>query len=466
MTTRVSVAYVHSEEVAYSWFRSLTGLVTWDRAHNRHVVDNEFIDIQYSSGGLAEARNKAVEEFLDKTHSDWLFWLDTDMGFEPDIVDRLLDVADPKERPIVGALAFAFVANEQDGMGGKICHTVPVIFNWYNTEHVRGYQTIGPYPINTLLRCSGLGSACILIHRSVFERMQIELKSRTWYDQIRIINDGKPEWMGEDLSFCSRAGSMDIPIYVNTAVKTTHYKHVWVGERQFWEEWTPEPAEEEVAVLVPVMRRPHNAEPFMRSLRASTGLARAYAIYDREDLETAAAWKAAGAELIDINEFRELDRPGRFSEKVNVGAEQTSEPWVFICGDDVSFHAGWLDSAMSVVRDDVHVIGTNDLGNPRVLMGDHATHILIRRDYIKAPGASWGKPGTIAYEGYHHWFVDDEIVTAAKHRHCWAMALGSIVEHLHPFWGKGKPDKVYELGQDNAEDDKREFERRCNKYLP
>ncbi len=99
MSDRVSVAYVHSEQVAYSWFRSITGLITYDRANKRHVVGNPFVDIMFASGGISDARNKAVREFLT-TDSDWLFWIDTDMGFEPDIVDRLLDVADPVERPI------------------------------------------------------------------------------------------------------------------------------------------------------------------------------------------------------------------------------------------------------------------------------------------------------------------------------------------------------------------------------
>jgi len=387
------------------------------------------------------------------------------MGFEPDIVDRLLDVADPVERPIVGALAFAYVPSESDGMGGKICHAVPVIFNWRNDDEVRGYQTIGPYPINTLLRCSGLGSACNLIHRSVFERMVREIPNQEWYDLIHVRQDGKPEWMGEDLSFCTRAGTLGIPVYCHTGVRTTHYKSMWVSEADFWQDWIAEPANEEVAILVPVMQRPKNAAPFMRSLRASTGLATVYAIYDRDDLETAAAWKAAGANLIDVNEYRKLDRPGRFSEKVNVGFEQTKEPWVFICGDDVSFYAGWFDQAMSVVRPNVNVIGTNDLGNQRVMLGDHATHILIRRSYVEKEGASWDGPGLVAHEGYHHWFVDDEIVTAAKHRGCWSMAIGSKVEHLHPYFQKGEMDSTYEKGEEYSADDKKEFERRCRKYL-
>jgi hypothetical protein len=107
------------------------------------------------------------------------------------------------------------------------------------------------------------------------------------------------------------------------------------------------------------------------------------------------------------------------------------------------------------------VIGTNDLGNPRVTSGEHATHLLVRRSYVDDMGSSWDGPKVVAHEGYGHWFVDDELVTAAKQRGVWAMALGSLVEHLHPAWGKANDDDVYELGESHATTDRETFEARC-----
>jgi hypothetical protein len=203
-----------------------------------------------------------------------------------------------------------------------------------------------------------------------------------------------------------------------------------------------------VAVLVPVLRRPQNAEPFMRSLRASTGLATVYAIADDDDPDTIRAWADAGAQVI-------VGNARTFGRKANLGYTKTSEPWLFLVGDDVKFHAGWLDHAQHVA--DVlaaDVVGTNDLGNPRVLAGEHGTHLLVRRSYVDEVGASWDGPAVVAHEGYLHWFVDDEIVVAAKRRGVWQMALGSVVEHQHPLFGKGAEDEVYVLGQSHAEEDR------------
>lgn len=219
------------------------------------------------------------------------------------------------------------------------------------------------------------------------------------------------------------------------------------------------------AVIVPTVGRPQNAEPFMSSLRATANKASAYAVHDHDDTATIEAWGAAGATLIDVSDHLELERPARFSERINIGYACTDEPWLFITGDDVLFRVGWLSNAAMVAGRDYHVIGTNDLGNPRVMAGQHATHLLIRRSYVDEMGASWDGPKVVCHEGYHHCYVDDEIVVVAKSRGVWAMALSSVVEHLHPWFGKADEDWVYKLGQKNIEADHWKFERRLTEWL-
>jgi hypothetical protein len=96
--------------------------------------------------------------------------------------------------------------------------------------------------------------------------------------------------------------------------------------------------------------------------------------------------------------------------------------------------------------------------------GEHATHMLVARDYVTEQGASWDGPGIVCHEGYQHWFVDDELVTVAKQRNTFAPALASIVEHLHPAWGKADTDTTYELGQKSAGVDQVTFKRRMARY--
>jgi GT2 family glycosyltransferase len=464
----VSVAYIHSNTVTYSWHFSLLQLFVADLGTHQRIRRGGIIAMRTNAGQLVNARNKAVGHLLE-SDVPWMLWLDTDMGFGPDILEQLLAAADPVERPIVGALCFAQRELEMDGMGGYHTIPTPTIFDWAPIGDLEGYEIRYDYPANALIRCSGTGSAAILVHRSVFERI-FEKYGPEWYHRVPARNGS----MGEDLSFCMRATALDIPVHVHTGVRTTHAKTVWLGEGDFLEQVMVPPATDEAAVLVPVLGRPEHAEPFMASLRASTGLATAYALVDPEDAEAVAAWDRAGAAVLLDPQLRlEVNdaglptgnqRPGTFAEKVNFGYAKTGEPWLLLVGSDVRFHPGWLDQALAAAGDRYHVIGTNDLANPRVMAGDHATHPLIRRSYVDEVGASWDGPGIVAHEGYRHWFVDDEIVTAAKQRGVWAPALASRVEHLHPLVGKGEQDETYRVGQLHIEADKALFDARLAKH--
>jgi hypothetical protein len=460
----VAVAYIHgdnADRVSHSWHASLTELIAHDLGSQERVIRGGWIAVRCEGDdNLPAARNTAVREFLDDRDAEWLWWVDSDMGFSPDTIDRLVAVADSITRPIVGGLCFSWKEVGGDGMGGFRCAPRPVILDWAKVDGESGFLARQAYPVNTLVQCSGTGSACILIHRSVFERIR-ENVGDEWYS--RIPNPATPgKLFGEDLSFCMRAGAAGFPVFVHTGVRTSHHKSIWVSEPDYWSSAVAPPALEPTAIVVPVMRRPQNAAPFMASLRASTGLATVYAVVDASDPETERAWREAGADVL-INSC-EIGEHGTFAEKVNLAYQETDEEFLFLVGDDVRFQPGWLDHAQMVATEGRDVVGTLDLGNPRVMSGEHATHFLIRRSYVDEFGGGWDGPKVLAHEGYGHWYVDDEIIAAAKQRGAFGMAFGSVVEHLHPAYGKGEPDDVYTLGQSTALADKETFRARLAQY--
>jgi len=451
----VTIAYIHPNEIAHSFHQSLLAMIGYDLSHNGYVAEGGWLAARcYGADGIPGARNLVVQQFLDEKDADWLFWIDTDMGFAEDTIDKLMAIADPIKAPIVGGLCFAQKHQKDDGFGGWKSEIAPTIFEWVNRGEETGFLSRRDYPINALIRVAGTGSACVLVHRSVFEKMAEAYEPGCWYERVVNPTAGN-KLMGEDLSFCLRAGALNIPVFVHTGIRTTHFKPVWLAEHDYWWGARANPATKKTAIIVPVMKRPDNAKPFMESLKASTGLAKVYAIADPKDVETVEAWNRAGAKVIATS------TKVSFAERVNLGFKHTNEPFVFITGDDVKFHPGWLDHAQSIAGDKVHVVGTNDLGNKRVMAGDTATHLLIRRSYVNDQGASWDGPKVLAHEGYRHWFVDTEIVQVARQRGVWGMALGSIVEHLHPMWNKAEADEVYELGAKSAMDDKALFSQRA-----
>ena len=227
------LAYVCSNEVAYSWHRSMIQLAVFDgRLNQRLGPDLERVHaLRYGTGGLIQARNQAVYDFLHEfTDAQWLFWLDTDMGFPAETLELLIAAADPVERPIVGALCFSQQEIESDGLGGRRTQPTPTIYDWITVDDQSGYAVRWDYPRDTVTQCHATGSACVVIHRSVLEKVEKEF-GPTWYD--RIPNPSTGQLFSEDLSLCVRAGALDIPVYVDTRVKTTHLKTTWVSEESY-----------------------------------------------------------------------------------------------------------------------------------------------------------------------------------------------------------------------------------------
>lgn len=213
-----------------------------------------------------------------------------------------------------------------------------------------------------------------------------------------------------------------------------------------------------VAVLVPVLRRPHRVVPLLESIEAATPeLHRVLFLASPGDDSEQDAVRASGADLVVIDE---PPGAGDYARKINAGIRATVEPVLLMAADDLCFHPGWLTAALRRITGTVGVVGTNDLHNRRVTRGSHATHLLFTRRYVEQHGTI-DEPGKLLHEGYHHNFVDDEAVQTAKHRAAWAFAVDSHVEHLHPNYGGAPRDEVYDLAQAQFERDRRYYQRRC-----
>lgn len=206
----------------------------------------------------------------------------------------------------------------------------------------------------------------------------------------------------------------------------------------------------EIAVIVPVIERPQAAEPFMESWRATTtGHSRVYAFLHPRDVDTYHAWKIAlracsGLPMIGCGGTT-------YAAKVNYAYHLTRQPWLLLVGDDVRFHEGWEEAALEAMGHG-GVISTND--GHRDDLHLLAVHPIFQRTYLDTLGATVDGPGTLAHEGYHHAYVDQEWSYVARKRGMLHYAPDCLIEHLHPLWGKGEVDHIYELGNAHNEEDR------------
>lgn len=229
---RVVVAYVHSNDVGINFHHSMFKM--WE-----HLLRQDdpllagWLPMRYGTGGLVEARNRIAASFLETGH-EWLLSMDTDMGFAPDTLNRLVAAADPVARPVVGALCFINSEVRSDGMGGVVTVPKPSVFFWGTTpDHVdgtnggTGFLPMIQYPADTVVECSGTGAACILVHRSVFEAIHAKW-GHNYYGLIANPEGGQA--FSEDFSFCIRCAEFGIPVHVHTGIKTTHMKTIFLQE--------------------------------------------------------------------------------------------------------------------------------------------------------------------------------------------------------------------------------------------
>lgn len=191
-----------------------------------------------------------------------------------------------------------------------------------------------------------------------------------------------------------------------------------------------------LAILVPMLGRPHRVVPLLASIRAATPTARVLFLTTPTDTKVRAAIDEAGAERLDVPYAS-----GDYARKINHGYRHTTEDLLFMAADDVHFHPGWFEACLRRLSDRVGAVGTNDLCNRRTMQGRHSTHSLVARWYADL-GTIDGQPGILCEEYLHEW-VDDEFVGTARKRQAWAHATDAIVEHLHPMAAKAPMDPLY-----------------------
>lgn len=207
----------------------------------------------------------------------------------------------------------------------------------------------------------------------------------------------------------------------------------------------------EIAVIVPVIERPQAAEPFMESWANTTnGHSRVFPVV--HDKPTWFAWDEQ-MEEVGCDNFPLVGCQGTtYAAKVNYAYEMTAEqPWLLLVGDDVRFHEGWEEAALAAMGHG-GVISTND--GHRDDLHLLAVHPIFQRAYLDTLGATVDGPGTLAHEGYHHAYVDQEWSYVARKRGMLHYAPDCLIEHLHPLWGKGEVDHIYELGNAHNEEDR------------
>jgi hypothetical protein len=189
------------------------------------------------------------------------------------------------------------------------------------------------------------------------------------------------------------------------------------------------------AILIPVLDRPHRVEPLVANIADATPEPHTilFAASDQPTIDE--------LDRLGINYLR--DDGDSWPNRINRLFHATTDPYVFLGADDVSFHSGWLSEALKAMAEVDGVVAVSDLFNP------YGTLALVSRRYITEESGCVDTPGVVVHGGYRHNYSDTELFSVARARGRHAYCAESIVEHFHPSAGKAPMDGTYQIGFDH-----------------
>lgn len=169
----------------------------------KSVLENEIelgVDLSYGMP-VDSNRNSIVKKFL-VTDYEWLLMIDSDIVPPLNVLDLL-----KHEKKVVGAVCFTM---SSEGI------PYPVIMRKDN-EKGWGYNV--DRRVKDLMNVDVTGASCLLIHRSVLEK--IPSPFRLGYDKEGIVTV-----IGEDFDFCEKVRKIGLKVWVDTTIQCGHYKAV------------------------------------------------------------------------------------------------------------------------------------------------------------------------------------------------------------------------------------------------
>lgn len=216
----VAIGYIHPNDVSATFHISLLKLMLSETG--RTGMPPFILANRCATGRIIDGRNEVVRDFLDRTKADWLWFVDADMGFAPNALERLLASADRHDRPVMGALCFGLRRESTDpDTHAERFRTFPTVYVWREFGDRVGFQIVPDYKRDAVSVVSATGAACILIHRAVLVAIRDRFGDE-WFSAIT--HPTGPTTFSEDMSFCVRVAAVDVPIHVDTSVKTCHDK--------------------------------------------------------------------------------------------------------------------------------------------------------------------------------------------------------------------------------------------------
>jgi hypothetical protein len=174
---------------------------------------------------IARQRETVITYWYDKTDTEWLLWVDSDVVISPDKFKLLWDNKDAKERPMVTGVYFTTDTPEE-----PLMVPMPTVFDFVDNEDGGfGLKRVHPLPENKLIQIGAAGMGFILMHRSVVERIRAVLPDAQLFMEM-----GRgTKFIGEDIYFFALCEKAEVPLFCHTGATAPHMKRFSFDEHYY-----------------------------------------------------------------------------------------------------------------------------------------------------------------------------------------------------------------------------------------
>lgn len=186
-------------------------------------------ELSFQHGTLVDRARDALAEEALASGVDWLFFIDSDIGFRPSAAHKLLLKAisiPAEERVLILAVPY-----RRRTVGEEVYSVRP------NHDGVLSGNEYGVY------RVLGVPTGFTLIHREVLQAVarHSDENQLTYRNRNQVCHrffpfgyDERGDLLGEDFTFCQTAASLGFPAYAMPDIELTHE-----GSAEYTGTWTP-----------------------------------------------------------------------------------------------------------------------------------------------------------------------------------------------------------------------------------
>ena len=159
--------------------------------------------VAFQVGSLVYESRNDLAKYAVQSEADYVLWLDSDMMFEPELLEKMIATLREKDLDILSGIyyrrrhPFSPVLMKKLSIGeNNFCE----------------YENYNTYPEDEIFEVEGIGFGCVLMKSDVL--MDIKAAYDDWFSPIGRV--------GEDLSFCWRARQTDHKIFADPSIQLGH----------------------------------------------------------------------------------------------------------------------------------------------------------------------------------------------------------------------------------------------------